>query len=125
MVPDRTSDTMEQEIKDHIAPDTHIISDCWASYNGIEDLGINYVHSTVNHKGNLVDPVTHAHIQGIERLWRSLKEIHKRYEGIPKDQVSSHIGEFIWRQNEIGKKGKDKFLAAVELMANKLLYSHQ
>ena len=96
MVPDRTSNTLEQEIKNHIAPGTHIIFDCWAFYNGIEDLGNNYVHSIVNHKENFVDPLAHAHTQGIERLWRSLKKIHKRYEGIQKDQVGSHIGEFIW-----------------------------
>ena len=35
VVSDRSSDTLEQEIKDHIAPDTHIIYNYWASYNGI------------------------------------------------------------------------------------------
>lgn len=71
---------------------------------------------TVNHSKNFIDPETGARTQRIERLWRELKEINQRYEGIPRDQVELHLDEFIWRQNEIGDTN-DPFLKAIELIS--------
>ena len=50
-----------------------IISDMWRGYNGFRALG--FVHKTVNHKINFVDPnyITN-HSNNIERIWRSLRE---------------------------------------------------
>lgn len=52
-------------LKQYIHP---IISDCWKTYNclSFED----YVHLTVNHSYNVVDPDTITHIQHIELLWK-------------------------------------------------------
>ena len=77
-----------------------------------------FYHYTVNHSQNFVDPQTGAHTQHIERLWKELKKINRRYEGIPREQVHSHIAKFIRRNNEIINQGKDPFMAAVELIAN-------
>lgn len=71
---------------------------------------------TVNHSKNFVDPNTGANTQRIERLWRELKKINRRYEGIPRDSVQSHLAEFIWRRNEVGEN-EDPFMKAVELIS--------
>ena len=66
-VPDRTAATLLDTIRDCIAPGSIIISDLWASYQGIETMiGMNYTHQTVNHSENFVDPTTGAHTQTIE-----------------------------------------------------------
>ena len=81
-----------------------------------------YHHLTVNHSENFVDPDTGADTQEIERLWREMKMCNKKSNGINRCHVYSHIGEFIWRRNEI-INGKDPFLSAIELMANTVFFS--
>lgn len=46
-------------------PGSVIHSDEWASYRCLNSLG--FVHDTVNHQENFVDPVSGAHTQGVER----------------------------------------------------------
>jgi len=48
-----------------------------AAYNAIQDNC--YQHFTVNDSYNFVDPSTHAHTQGIERLWGSVEWRYKHH----------------------------------------------
>lgn len=75
IVPDRTAPTLNKEIADHISTGSIIHSDSWASYQQIEAISNkNFVHYSVNYSKNFVDPETGSHTQGIERMWRDLKE---------------------------------------------------
>ena len=108
VVKNRQSDTLWKEILQHIAPGTTIMSDSWGGYCVIDkQKNPIFYHFCVNHSKNFVDPKTGAHTQYIERLWKKLKRTNLRYEGIPRDQVPSHLAEFIWRNNSIiiQKKG--------------------
>ena len=69
-VPDRTAQTLEAAILDHILPGTHIISDGWASYRNVSQLGGGiYEHSIVVHVEHFVDPDDNeVHTQNIENL---------------------------------------------------------
>ncbi len=117
VVKNRNAETLWEEIITHIAPGTIIMSDSWGAYTCIEKRGKKeFVHMTVNHSKNFVDPNTGANTQRIERLWRELKKINRRYEGIPRDSVQSHLAEFIWRRNEVGEN-EDPFMKAVELIS--------
>ena len=117
VVENRKEETLWDQILQHIEKGTTIISDSWSAYSCIKKRGGNdYQHLTVNHSKNFIDPETGARTKRIERLWRELKEINQRYEGIPRDQVELHLDEFIWRQNEIGDTN-DPFLKAIELIS--------
>ncbi|XP_031337372.1 uncharacterized protein LOC116168438 [Photinus pyralis] len=70
-VPDRTTDTLLELIREHIRPGTTIISDCWCSYQCLGTEGFR--HLTVNHSLTFMDPDTGAHTQNIERLWRDVR----------------------------------------------------
>lgn len=116
VVKNRDSKTLWSEIIARIAPGTIIMSDSWGAYSCIEKKGRKYFkHMCVNHKKNFVDPITGANTQHIERLWKELKKINRRYEGIPRDSVKSHLAEFLWRRNEVGNL--DPFIKAVELIS--------
>ena len=116
VVPDRTKETLEAEIRKHVLPETRIVSDCWKAYAFLDDES-DYEHQTVNHSQNFVDPETKANTQMVERLWRELKRINKRYEGIPVSKVNEHISEFMWRCNAIENENQ-KFLYAIKLIAD-------
>ncbi|XP_045468447.1 uncharacterized protein LOC123676540 [Harmonia axyridis] len=73
MVPvaDRSQDTLLEIIKEWILPETTVMSDCWRSYDCLENEG--FQHLKVNHSLNFVDPDTGAHTQNVERLWRDIR----------------------------------------------------
>ena len=96
-VPNRNAATLIPLIQKYIAPNTTIHSDCWKAYRGISALPENYTHLTVNHSKNFVDPVTGSHTQNIERMWRELKRVRRRYEGINRRDIDEHIAEYLWR----------------------------
>lgn len=75
----RDRGTLLPLIEKYIRPGSVIISDQWGAYNSIKDLGVGYTHFTVNHSENFVDPVHgDIHTQGIERLWRDVKDWVRR-----------------------------------------------
>ena len=113
-VPDRTKETLIKELQKHVLPDTIIYSDCWKAYSDIDQYFKD--HKQVNHSTNFVDPVTKCNTQRIERLWRDLKKIIKKYEGVPTDAINRYVGEYIWRRNEIKNKGIDPFYAILNLL---------
>ena len=116
VVPDRTSKTLKEEIMNHILPGTTIISDCWKGYDCLDSCN-EFEHLTVDHSKNFVNPINGANTQTIERMWRELKKINKKYEGIPRNKINEHISEFIWRNNIINNS-YNKFQAAVALIAD-------
>ena len=84
----------------YIFPGSIIHSDQWPAYSTISQLPENYTHLTVNHSTNFVNPITGSHTQNIERMWRELKRVRRRYEGISRSDVDEHIAEYLWRERE-------------------------
>ena len=67
----RDADILISLIKKQVAPGTTIRSDCWKAYNRLH--AHCYLHETVNHSENFVDPESGAHTQTIESSWRPIK----------------------------------------------------
>uniref|UniRef100_A0A0L8FZW3 ISXO2-like transposase domain-containing protein n=1 Tax=Octopus bimaculoides TaxID=37653 RepID=A0A0L8FZW3_OCTBM len=63
-VPDRSTVTLENVIKEKVLPETIVVTDKWASYCNLQTFG--YIHHTVNHAQNFVDPDTRACTNHIE-----------------------------------------------------------
>ena len=57
----RNKQTLERVIAQQILPGTTVVSDEWAAYNGLGNLGYN--HMTVNHSLHYVNPVNSIWIQ--------------------------------------------------------------
>ena len=79
----RDKDTLLPIIRAHILPGTRVMSDMWKVYDCLQDEG--YVHLTVNHSLNFVDPDTGAHTQGIENRWWCVKR------GLPRTGTSKEL----------------------------------
>lgn len=95
-VPDRSTETLLPIIQEFILPGTTIVSDCWPSYNVLQEHG--YQHLTVNHKHYFVDPDTGATTNHVERMWREAKQRNKRENGTHRQMLDSYLIEFMWRQ---------------------------
>ena len=115
-VPDRTSETLLPIIEEHILPETTISSDAWRAYNNVSELDSNYEHEVVNHSKNFVNPVTKAHTQNVERMWREVKRVKRRYEGINSKDINAHIAEYLWRDRN-GVNMSNSFTKAVKLIS--------
>nr|CAI5833064.1 unnamed protein product [Callosobruchus analis] len=63
--------------------------DCWSGYTGLSALG--YVHRTVNHSNNFVDPLSGVCTNQVEGHWSRLKQFLRRLGALQ----SSFLPEYI------------------------------
>jgi len=92
IVPDRSAKTLIEIINRKIDKESIIISDCWAAYQRLEKEG--FMHLTVNHKYNFVDPETGAHTQNIESLWSLVK---RSTVNLKRVNLISKLAEFTFK----------------------------
>ena len=74
IVPNRSQAELTAKIEEYVAPGSIIHSDKWAAYQNLSNHPNGYVHLTVNHSENFVDPNTGVHTQNIENFWRHAKD---------------------------------------------------
>ena len=67
----------------------------WRAYNGIGQMG--FIHETVNHSRNFVDPITGTHTQNIESYCAQTKLTFKAIKGVHNKQVASYLDDKMWR----------------------------
>uniref|UniRef100_A0A915D168 Transposase n=1 Tax=Ditylenchus dipsaci TaxID=166011 RepID=A0A915D168_9BILA len=84
----------------------------WKGYNGLKSNELALSHLTVNHKQNFADPVTGAHTNIVERMWRSSKKRSKDQSGTARQHLEAYLVEFWWR-NRV--KDKDPFAESFPL----------
>lgn len=106
----RDERTLLDLIKKHVAPGTEIYTDCWKGYVNLSEHG--FIHKTINHSENFVDPNTGVHTQNIESSWRGLKLSLSR-GGNRGRNLDMHLCEFLWRRR-IKQEKKDLFESFIE-----------
>ena len=106
----RNKETLIPIIEKYVAKGTNIITDCWAAYNGLSEIG--YEHETVNHSENFVDPVTGSCTNLIENRWwcikRQLPTTHTRTRNF-----DLHLLEYMWRTIHAGEDLFEAFLTDI------------
>lgn len=86
--------TLHKIIQAEVNIGSTVHSDEWKAYKGLGNVG--YVHQSVNHSKNFVDPTTGAHTQLIERSWVELKsKVLRSMRGTT--QISRHLVEAWWK----------------------------
>ena len=94
-VPTRDANTLLTVIRRWVKPGTTIMSDCRRAYDCLSNEG--FVHASVNHSYNFVDPNTGAHTQNIERVWREVRGSIPRF-GRKKTHMVGYLAEFLFKQ---------------------------
>lgn len=102
LVDRRDAATLLPIIQRFILPGTEKHSDLWRAYGGIQALPQGYMHLTVNHSINFVDPQTLAHTQSIEGTWSRFKSKVKSSHGLNtscEERYDDYLQEFMWKAN--------------------------
>lgn len=97
LVQNRSRETLMSIILSRIKPGSIIWSDEWRAYRTLGDN--NFIHNTVNHRVNFVNPETGVHTQNIESLWNKLKIRIKKQYGISTDILNEYLNEWMWKDN--------------------------
>ena len=95
-VPNRSRNILIPLIREQIAPGSTIVSDMWRAYDTIHEYGYN--HLRVNHSVNFVDPITGAHTNNVENMWKKAKAKFKSMEGMNRLMINSYLLEYMWWQ---------------------------
>ena len=92
-VPNRTRETLVTGlVQKFIEAGTTIISDKFSPYFNLNSIG--YIHLTVNHSENFVDPYTGNHSNTIEGVWSQIKRKLKAMNGTVKSKLPSYLDEY-------------------------------
>ncbi|KAF0759308.1 Uncharacterized protein FWK35_00010443 [Aphis craccivora] len=89
---------------------TTIYSDKWRAYSTLNEHG--FIHKTVNHSENFIDPITGAETQTIETLWRHVKNKYNIKTRGATNILSSQLQEEWWRS--LQKPNEDLFESFLE-----------
>ena len=102
-VPDRSGATLLAIIREHVAPGSHIFTDCWAGYR-TEDLEAHeFEHVTVNHNEGFIDHETGVHTNNIEATWRGMR-FHMSHKHMNRALIDGHLKTFIWKRHYRGSR---------------------
>ena len=114
--------TLESVIHRNVTPNSAIYSDALPSY---EDLGMWYMHETVDHAIEYVRGQVHTN--GLENFWSLLKRgIKGTYVSIEPFHLESYLDEEVFRFNnrdnkEIGDPGRFR-VALAQIVGKRLTY---
>ena len=79
-------------IKEWIHPGTTVVSDCWRACDCL-----SFVHESVNHSKNFVDPDSRTHTQNIERTWREARGGIPHF-GRKEKHMVGYLAEFLFNR---------------------------
>ena len=87
------------EIRQNLLIGTKILSDEYAPYKAVTDMGLQYSHTTVNHS-KLEYVRGTAHTNTIEGFWSQLKRsIEGTYHAVSPKYLQTYLDEFVFHYN--------------------------
>jgi len=94
VIKDKTAETLQDIIVNHVEEGSTICTDCWKGYIGLKDKGFR--HKRINHrKGWIHNGYTTNRVEG---LWKQLRRFVRRYSGLKSYFVQDIINEALWRR---------------------------
>jgi transposase-like protein len=95
VIPAASRIALHSNIQKHITPGADIITDDWASYDGI---GKNYANEVINHTVSYVRGQIHTN--GIENFWSLLKRgLTGTYINVEPEHLSRYVDQQVFRYN--------------------------
>jgi hypothetical protein len=92
-VANRSEEVLINIIRRKVRPGTIIVSDCWKAYTNLEQYG--YIHYTVNHSKNFVNPLTGACTNTIEGSWHLFRSSLPS-RGVKMSVIYLYMAQFLY-----------------------------
>lgn len=109
VVPDRTMETLQGQIRANVEAGSDVMSDEWTAYEGLD---ADYTHGVINHSVKYAEG--NIYTNGAENFWTLFKRcINGTYVSIEADHLSRYLDEQTFRFNERKVKDKDRFVKTV------------
>jgi transposase-like protein len=102
-IDNKTRETLRNVIVETIREESTVHSDQWSSYMALFPHE-NYIHSTVNHSRNFVNPDNGVNTNLIENLWMRLKTTLRRRHQHNFNNLDGYIAEFCFRKKYLSKR---------------------
>lgn len=113
-IPNRTAQVMGWFIRRNINTGSIVHTDQHKGYLHLDNPASGYVHLTVCHKTNFVDPVTGSYTQTIERNWVEVRCDKMERRGYEHEYIQDYLDEIVFRKH-LRIRGVDAFLAVMQL----------
>jgi len=96
-IPNTGKWTLLKEVREHVNPTAHVMTDEYRAYTSLPRLG--YKHDTVIHSANQYVS-GNAHVQTVEGFWSILKRgVYGVYRVVSKKYLQSYVDEYAFRFN--------------------------
>ncbi len=113
------AETLQAEIREHVAPGSQVFTDAWVAYQGLDR---EYVHHVIDHaeayvKGNI-------HTNGIENFWSLLKRgLKGTYVSVEPFHLFRYLDEQAFRYNNRKTDDGNRFVRTLsQVAARRLTY---
>jgi len=106
VIPDAKTNTLIPIIRQKIAPDSIIYSDCLNSYDALDVS--EFHHKRINHSQLFVNGKNH--INGVENSWNQAKRRMTMFNGVPKNNFELFLKETEFKFNNPGAINQLKLL---------------
>jgi transposase-like protein len=118
-VPNARRQTVQSEVRQHVAAGSHVFTDALPSYNGLNQ---EYVHEAIDHAREYVRG--NVHTNGLENFWCLLKRCFKgTYFSIEPFHLFRYLDEQAFRFNNREDNDGERFLKAVSgIVGRRLTY---
>jgi transposase-like protein len=108
-VPNARRQTVQAEVRQHVAAGSHVFTDALPSYNGLNS---DYVHEAIDHAREYVRG--NVHTNGLENFWCLLKRCFKgTYVSVEPFHLFRYLDEQAFRFNNREDNDGERFLKAV------------
>jgi transposase-like protein len=112
VIPDRSAETLEEQVYSIVELKSEIITDEWVGYQGLSP---DYIHHMINHSKEYARGEINTN--SIENFWTLFKRCLKgTWVSVEDDHLHRYVAEQEFRFNERGKRGgkdKDRFVKVV------------
>jgi hypothetical protein len=120
VVADRHKKTLQAEVRTHITPGVHAMTDELLSYEGLAE---DYTHNVINHAEKYVDGIVHTN--GMENYWSLAKRaLHGTYVSVEPFHLFRYLDEQAFRyNNRTDKSNADRFTIALSQLSRESGFS--
>ena len=116
-VPNVRAATLQTEIRDNVAPGSHLYTDAWTSYRGLAG---EYNHEVIDHAVEYVRDAVHTN--GIENFWSLLKRTIKgTYVSVEPFHLGRYLDEQTFRFNERDDNDVGRFKSVLSSVSGRRL----